>query len=47
MLCQKGGGGGSDKPRNDVLKDKIDLSVIPETLMDGAKYMPEVLLVSP
>ena len=44
MLCQKGVEV-SHKPRNDVLKDNIDLSVIPETLMDGAKYMPRGLLV--
>ena len=42
----KGGGGGvTHKPRNDILKDKIDLSVITETLMDGAKHMPGGLLV--
>ena len=41
----KGGLGVSHKPRNDILKDKIDLSVIPETLMVGAKYMIGGLLV--
>ena len=41
----KRGAGVSHKPRNDVLKNKIDLSVIPEALMDGAKCIPGGLLV--